>query len=144
MESIRTVKGLLQKGDWLDLKDAYFTVPITLHSKNISDSSGRARHGNSKSSHWSEQPSIHLKTHEAGSVHTEEARNQINPLPGQYADNGKKQRGSKKTFSHSNGATGGSRVYNQPEEEHSHTNTGVGISLFPAEFPQHDHWTTNS
>lgn len=31
MESIRTVKGLMQKGDWLvklDLKDAYLTVPI--------------------------------------------------------------------------------------------------------------------
>ena len=44
----------------------------------------------------------------------------------------------------SNGATGGSRVYNQPEEEHPHTNTGVRISWFPAEFPQHDHWATNS
>lgn len=31
MESIRTIKGLMQKGDWLlklDLKDAYLTVPI--------------------------------------------------------------------------------------------------------------------
>ena len=31
MESIRTVKGLMRKGDWLvklDLKDAYLTVPI--------------------------------------------------------------------------------------------------------------------
>lgn len=31
MESIRTVKGLMQRGDWLtklDLKDAYLSVPI--------------------------------------------------------------------------------------------------------------------
>ena len=31
MESIRTVNGLIQEGDWLmklDLKDAYLTVPI--------------------------------------------------------------------------------------------------------------------
>ena len=47
---------------------------------------------------WSEQCSIHLRTHEAGSIHTEEARNQIDPLPRRYADNGKKQGGSKKTY----------------------------------------------
>ena len=31
MKSIKTVKGLLQKGDWLvklDLKDTYLTIPI--------------------------------------------------------------------------------------------------------------------
>ena len=31
MESIKSVKGLIQKGDWLtklDLKDAYLTVPV--------------------------------------------------------------------------------------------------------------------
>ena len=47
---------------------------------------------------WTEQCSIHLlKTHEASSVHTEEAGNQIDPLLWWYADNGKKQGGSKKT-----------------------------------------------
>ena len=94
---------------------------------------------------WSEQCSIHLlKTPEAGSIHTEEAWNQIDPLSRRYADNGKKQGGSKKILSYSIGATGGARVYNQPEKEHPHTNTGVGISWFPAEFLQHDHWATNS
>ena len=67
------------------------------------------------------------------------ARNQIDML-----DNGKKQGGNKKILSHSNGATRGSRVYNQLEEEHPHTNTVVGVSWFPVEFPQHDHWATNS
>ena len=66
---------------------------------------------------WSEQCLIHiLKMHEASSVNTEETGNQINPLPQQYAENGKNQGGSKKTPSPSNGATGGSRVYNQPEK----------------------------
>ena len=86
----------------------------------------------------------HSQTHEASGVHTEEAGNQINPLPRRYADNGKKQGGSKETSSHSNGATSGSRVYNQPEEEHPLTNTGVRISWFPAELPQHDHCATNT
>ena len=46
--------------------------------------------------------------------------------------------GSKETLSHSNGTTGSSWIYNQHEEEHPLSNTRVGISWLPVEFPQHD------
>ena len=116
MESIRTVKGLMQRGDRLiklDLKDAYLTVPIhSSHQKYLRFQ----LHGQT----WEFKvlPFGLSKTHEASGVHTEEAGNQINPLPRRYADNGHKQGGSKETPSHSSGATSGSSVYNQPEKEH--------------------------
>ena len=97
------------------------------------------------SSIWSEQCTVHLlQTPEAGCFHTAEARNQVNSLPGRYADNGRKQGGSEETLGHGNGTAGGSWFYNQPEEEHPLSNTGVGISGLPAGFPQHDNCPTNT
>ena len=85
--SIRTVKGLMQRGDWLvklDLKDAYLTVPIhSSHQKISQVLVAGSDMGIQSPPIWSEQCSIHiLKTHQASGVHTEEAGNQINPLPG--------------------------------------------------------------
>ena len=116
MESIRTAKRLIQMGDWLvklDLKDAYFTVSIHLSHQKISQALVAGPDvGIQSRTVWC---SIHLFD---SSVHTEEAGIQIDLLLRQYADIGKiSSGGSRKTLSHSNGATSGSRVYNQPELE---------------------------
>ena len=107
MESIRTVNGLMQKVCQAKVKGCISHLTHTLFTPKISVAGSDM--GIQSSPIWSEQCFIHLlKTDETGSVHMEEAGNL---LPGQYPDNGKKQGGSKKTLSHSNGAPGGSMVY---------------------------------
>ena len=70
-------KGLMQEGDWLvklDLKDTYLTIPI--------HSSHQRFQWQSQTWEFKVLPEQRLlKTHEAGSIHTEEAGNQIDPLP---------------------------------------------------------------
>lgn len=52
--------------------------------------------------------------------------------------------GSKEASSYSDGTICGSWIYNQHDKEYPYTNTGVGISWFPAEFPHHDNYPTGA
>jgi hypothetical protein len=50
MESVRTVKGIIQKKDWmikLDMKDAYLSVPIHPAHQKLLKFQWQGRHGNS-------------------------------------------------------------------------------------------------
>ena len=93
MESIKTVKGLMMKGDWLlklDLKDAYLAVPI------------HQAHLEFLKFQWQDQlwqfqalpfglnssPYVFTKLFETSCVDPSKVGNQVSPLSGRHANNG--------------------------------------------------------
>ena len=95
MESIRSVKEMIQKDDWLttklDLKDAYLTVPVLpCHQDSVGKTKCVAICGPPI---WSKQWSIYIhKINEASGGNFEEVRDSSNFISGQYAHNGKLSR----------------------------------------------------
>ena len=69
---------------------------------------------------WPGQCTIHVhKAHEADGIHTTEARNLSNPVPGRYANNGKIKTACQGTPSHSHVVSVIPWVHNQSKEKHT-------------------------
>lgn len=136
MESLRSIRCLMQKGDWLlklDLKDAYHSprvpgisqIPV---SGPILAISGLL---------WPELRSTHLhKASEACGSSIEEIGGQFDPLPRRHADTIENQGGSKTAPGIGLEAAGGLGVYHQSEQECDRTHSGAGLPGFKVDSRQ--------
>ena len=164
MESVRTVKAIIQKGDWLlklDLKDAYLSVPIhSDHQRYIPQGRlplcphplgppevpevplGEQDMAVQGPTIRTQQrtPDVH-ETPEAGCQHSQEAGHTPDPLSGRHAANGTVQARDKGAPGHCVGTAVCPGVYHKHEEERFHTSQVPGVSRICSGLNHNDHQT---
>jgi hypothetical protein len=144
MESVRTVKGDIQKGDWLlklDLKDAYLSVRIHKdHQKYLRFLwENRAWQFRALPFGLSSAPQTFYETPKTSGLHSEEAGYSSDSLSGRHADNGPVQTRNQGSPGHNNEAAVCPRVHYQYEEERVHSNQEHRVSGIHIGLISHDH-----
>ena len=145
MESIRTAKGLMQTGDWLvklDLKDAYFSVPIHPSSQKFLKFKWRGQTWQFKALPFglSSAPCFH-QVDETSGLHIKKVGDQIYSVSRRHVDNVKEQRRSQETLGDGSRVANSTGIYHQLEEECPFPDSGVGIPRVCLEFSQNDNIT---
>ena len=148
MESVRTVKTIIQRDNWmlkLDLKD----LPLCAHSPSPPEvpqvSVGRQAMAVQGPALWSEQctPNVH-QADEASRFHTEETGVPSHPLPGRHADDGPQQGGGQEGSGRSDGTSLFSGVHHQREEERFYSSPNHRVSGVHSGFSLDDYQPTTA
>ena len=146
MESIRTIKSLMQKGDWLlklDLKDAYLTVPICQEHQEFLKFKWQGQYWQFQVLPFglSSAPQMFYQAHEASDSNTEKARNQACHVPGRHVNYGTIEGGGKTSPSNNREDFDMFGLHHQPEEEHHHTNPNPRVLGIQPELHQDDNFS---
>ena len=148
MEGIKTVKGLIRKGDCLtklDLKDAYLAVPMNPAHTPLEVPMVEPNTSVQYTSLWTLQSPLCIhKAPQASSSKSEKAGNQSCLLLGQHAYHGRLQRGSPSPSSDGNASLDGSGVYPQSRQECSDAHSGSDFLEVLPGFTYHGDLPTNS
>ena len=149
MEGIRTVKGLMRKGDSLtklDLKDTYLSVPMNqLHTHLLRVQwQSQIYQFDTLPFGLSSAPYVFTKLLKPVVAILKKVGNQGCSLLRQHADHGKLQGGSPSPPSNSNASLDSSGIYPQPQQECSNTHSESDfLGVLPG-FTYHADLLTNS